>query len=35
MEDLLSGHKTRLKTLEIKYNSDLKDALFTTRSLER
>ena len=35
MEDLLSGHKTRLKTLEIKYNSGLKDSLFTTRALER
>lgn len=35
MEDLLSGHKTRLKTLEIKYNSSLKDSLFTTRALER
>ncbi len=35
MEDLLSGHKTRIKTLEISYNSDLSDALFTTRALER
>ena len=35
MEDLLSGHKTRLKTLGIKYNSGLKDSLFTTRALER
>ena len=35
MEDLLSGHKTRLKTLEIKYNSGLQDSLFTTRALER
>ena len=35
MEDLLSGHKTRLKTLRIKYNSGLKDSLFTTRALER
>jgi hypothetical protein len=35
MEDLHSGHKTRLKTIEIKYNSGLQDALFTTRALER
>ena len=35
MEDLLSGHKTRLKTLEIKYNSGLNDSLFTTRALEK
>ncbi|MGK2907460.1 MAG: outer membrane lipoprotein-sorting protein [Desulfuromonadales bacterium] len=35
MEDLHSGHKTRLKTFEIKYNSGLQDALFTTRALER
>lgn len=35
MEDLRSGHKTRLKTIEIKYNSGLQDALFTTRALER
>jgi len=35
MEDLPSGHKTRLKTLQIRYNSGLKDSLFTTRSLEK
>lgn len=35
MEDLLSEHKTRLKTLAITYNSGLKDSLFTKRSLER
>ncbi len=35
MEDLPSGHKTRLKTLEIRYNSGLKDSLFTTRALEK
>jgi len=35
MEDLLAGHKTRIKTLEIKYNSGLKDSLFTTRALEQ
>jgi len=35
MEDLLSGHKTRITTLEIRYNSDLKDSLFSTRELER
>ena len=35
MEDLLSEHKTRLKTQEIIYNSNLKDSLFTIRALER
>ena len=35
MEDLLSGHKTRLKSLAIKYNAGLKDSLFTARALER
>lgn len=35
MEDLLAGHKTRIQTLEIKYNSGLKDSLFTTRALEQ
>ncbi len=35
MEDLQSGHKTRLETLELKYNTGLDDALFTTRALER
>ena len=34
MEDLTSGHKTRLKVLAIEYNTGLKDALFTARSLE-
>ena len=34
MEDLASGHKTRLKVLAIEYNTGLKDALFTARSLE-
>ena len=35
IEDLLSGHKTRIKTLGVKYNSGLDDSLFTTRALER
>ena len=35
MKDLLSGHKTRIETLEIEYNSGLRDSLFTTRALER
>ena len=35
MEDLISGHKTRLKVLEIEYNTGLKDSLFTARALER
>ena len=34
MEDLRSGHKTRLKTLEIRYNEGLPEAFFTTRALE-
>lgn len=35
MEDLLSGHKTRLVTKDIIYNSGLKDSLFTKRALEQ
>jgi len=35
MENLLSGHATRLKVLAIKYNTGLKDSLFTARALER
>lgn len=35
MEDLLSGHKTRLATSNIIYNSGLQDSLFTKRALER
>lgn len=35
MEDLDSGHKTRLQTKSIIYNSGLKDSHFTTRALER
>lgn len=35
MEDLHSGHITRMKTLEVRYNSGLKDSLFSARSLER
>ena len=35
MEDLLSGHKTRIKNQQITYNTGLKDTLFTTRALER
>ena len=34
MEDLLSGHKTRLKSRQIRYNSGLADRLLTTRALE-
>ncbi len=35
MEDLLSDHRTSLMTLAIKYNTELKDSLFTARALER
>ena len=35
MEDLLSGHKTRLITEQIRYNSGLDDRFFTTRALEQ
>ncbi len=35
MDDLTSGHKTRLVSKNIVYNSGLKNALFTTRALER
>jgi hypothetical protein len=35
MEDLGSGHMTRLKVLAIEYNNGLKDSLFTARALER
>jgi len=35
MDDLTSGHKTRLVSKNIIYNSGLKNSLFTTRALER
>ena len=35
MKDLPSGHKTRLVSKNIVYNSGLKNSLFTTRALER
>ena len=34
MEDLASGHVTRLKVLAIEYNTGLHDSLFTARALE-
>lgn len=35
MTDLRSGHSTRLMTHQVRYNSGLKDHLFTTRALEQ
>ncbi|MEA3544242.1 MAG: outer membrane lipoprotein-sorting protein [Thermodesulfobacteriota bacterium] len=35
MADNRSGHKTRLTNRQIRYNSNLRDRLFTTRALER
>lgn len=35
MEDLRSGHSTRLVTHQIRYNNDLQEHLFTTRALEQ